>query len=117
MLAIEEINQSVGLLETRIEPIVADGRSDWPTFAKEANRLIVEEKVAVVFGCWTSASRKTVRPLFEEHDHLLFYPVQYEGLEQSPNIIYTGAAPNQQIIPAVKWCFDNLGTYIQRILE
>ncbi len=63
----------------------------------------------MVFGCWTSASRKTVKPLFEEHDHLLFYPVQYEGLEQSPNIVYTGAAPNQQIIPAVKWCFDNLG--------
>jgi urea transport system substrate-binding protein len=65
--------------------------------------------VAVVFGCWTSASRKTVKPVFEKHNHLLFYPVQYEGLEQSKNIIYTGAAPNQQIIPAVKWAFDNIG--------
>ena len=67
-----------------------------------AERLITKERVAVVFGCWTSASRKTVKPVFERHNHLLFYPVQYEGLEQSPNIVYTGAAPNQQIIPAVK---------------
>jgi urea transport system substrate-binding protein len=109
LLAIEEINQSKGLLGRKIEPIIADGCSDWPTFAKEAERLISEEKVSVVFGCWTSASRRTVKPIFEKHGHLLFYPVQYEGLEQSPNIVYTGAAPNQQIIPAVKWCFDNLG--------
>ena len=109
LLAIEEINEKGGLLGRRLEPIVADGRSDWPTFAKEAERLITEEKVSVIFGCWTSASRKTVKPLFEKHNHLLFYPVQYEGLEESPNIIYTGAAPNQQIIPAVKWVFDNLG--------
>jgi urea transport system substrate-binding protein len=109
LLAIEELNAAGGLLGRRIEPVVADGRSDWPTFAREAERLITRDNVAVVFGCWTSASRKTVKPVFEKYDHLLFYPVQYEGLEQSPNIIYTGAAPNQQIIPAVKWSFDHLG--------
>jgi len=109
LLAIEEINAAGGVLGRRIEPVVADGRSDWPAFAREAERLITKERVAVVFGCWTSASRKTVKPVFERHNHLLFYPVQYEGLEQSPNIVYTGAAPNQQIIPAVKWSFDHLG--------
>jgi urea transport system substrate-binding protein len=109
LLAIEEINDKGGVLGRKIEAIVADGRSDWPTFAKEARRLITTENVRVVFGCWTSASRKTVKPIFEKNNHLLFYPVQYEGLEQSPNIIYTGAAPNQQIIPAVKWSLDNLG--------
>lgn len=109
LLAIEEINESGGLLGRTIEAVVADGGSDPPTFAREAERLIVTEEVSVVFGCWTSASRKVVKPLFEEHDHLLVYPVQYEGLEQSPNIIYTGAAPNQQIIPAVKWTAENLG--------
>jgi len=108
-LSIEEINASGGLLGGRkVEAIVADGRSDWPTFALETRRLILSEKVCAVFGCWTSASRKTVRPIFEELGGLLFYPVQYEGLEQSPNIIYLGAAPNQQIIPAVKWAYDNL---------
>lgn len=109
LLAIEEINQKGGVLKRKIQPIVVDGKSDWPTFAREAERLIAEEKVSVVFGCWTSASRKTVKAVFEKYDHLLFYPVQYEGLEQSPNIVYTGAAPNQQIIPAVKWAFDHLG--------
>ncbi len=109
LMAIEEINQKGGLSGRRIDALVVDGRSDWPTFAKEAERLIIDEKVSVVFGCWTSASRKTVKPVFEKYNHLLFYPVQYEGLEHSPNIIYTGAAPNQQIIPAVKWSFDNLG--------
>ena len=108
LLAIEEINQNGGLLGRRIEPIVADGKSDWDTFAKEAERLITEEKVSVVFGCWTSASRKTVKPIFEKHNHLLFYPLQYEGLERSSNIVYTGAAPNQQILPAVKWCIETL---------
>ncbi len=109
LMAIEEINLKGGIIGRKIEPVIVDGRSDWPTFAKEAERLIVDEKVSVIFGCWTSASRKTVKPIFEKFNHLLFYPVQYEGLEQSSNIIYTGAAPNQQIIPAVKWCFDNLG--------
>lgn len=109
LMAIEELNERGGVLGRTVEAVVADGRSDLPTFAGEAERLITEEQVSVVFGCWTSASRKTVRPIFERHDHLLFYPVQYEGLEQSPNIIYTGATPNQQIIPAVKWSFNNLG--------
>ena len=109
LLAIEELNAAGGVLGRRIEPVVADGRSDWPVFAREAERLITTERVAVVFGCWTSASRKSVKPVFEHHNSLLFYPVQYEGLEQSPNIVYTGAAPNQQIIPAVKWSFDHLG--------
>jgi len=110
-LSIEEINASGGLLGgRRVEPIIADGRSDWPTFAQESRRLMSDEKVCAVFGCWTSASRKTVRPIFEELNGLLFYPVQYEGLEQSPNIIYLGAAPNQQIIPAVKWAYDNLNS-------
>jgi urea transport system substrate-binding protein len=109
LLAIDEVNLNGGVLGRKIEPIVADGRSDWPTFANEATRLIRDEKVAVVFGGWTSASRKTMKPVFEQYDHLLFYPVQYEGLEQSPNIIYTGAAPNQQILPALTWCLGYLG--------
>ncbi len=108
-LAIEELNEGGGVLGRPLEAVVADGRSDWPTFAVEAERLITAEGVDVVFGCWTSASRKTVRPVFEERGHLLFYPVQYEGMELSPNIVYTGAAPNQQIVPAVKWCADHLG--------
>ena len=109
LMAIEEINQQGGVLGREVIPSIVDGASDWPTFAQGAERLITRERVSVVFGCWTSASRKTVKPVFEKHDHLLFYPVQYEGLEQSPNIVYTGAAPNQQIIPGVKWAFDNLG--------
>jgi urea transport system substrate-binding protein len=109
LLAIEGINAKGGILGRKIEAIVSDGKSDALTFAKEAERLITQEKVTVVFGCWTSASRKTVKPIFEKYNHLLFYPLQYEGLEQSTNIVYTGAAPNQQIIPAVKWAFDNLG--------
>jgi len=109
LLAIEQINAKGGLLGRKLEAVVADGKSDWPTFAREAERLIVEEKVSVVFGCWTSASRKTVKPVFEKHNHLLFYPVQYEGLEQSPNIVYTGAAPNQQIIPALAWAIKSIG--------
>jgi urea transport system substrate-binding protein len=103
LLAIEEINASGGLLGKKIVPVVEDGASDWPTFAEKAQKLIQSDKVNVVFGCWTSASRKAVLPVFEELNHLLFYPVQYEGLESSPNIIYTGAAPNQQIMPAVSW--------------
>lgn len=108
-LAIEEINQRGGLLGRPIQVVEVDGKSDWNTFAQQAERLITQEKVCTVFGCWTSASRKTVKPVMEKYNHLLFYPLQYEGLEQSPNIVYTGAAPNQQIIPAVKWSFDNLG--------
>jgi len=110
LLAIEEINDRGGILGRKVEPIVVDGKSDWPTFAEEAERLIVDEKVSTIFGGWTSASRKTMKPVFEKYDHLLFYPVQYEGLEQSPNIVYTGAAPNQQVLPAIDWAFENLGT-------
>ncbi len=108
VLAIEQINAAGGLLGRPIQAVIRDGNSDWPTYAREARRLIDEDQVCVVFGCWTSASRKTVRPVFEQRDHLLIYPMAYEGLEQSKNIIYTGAAPNQQIIPVVKWSFDNL---------
>ena len=109
MLAVDEINAAGGLLGRKIEVSIADGKSDWPTYAKEAERLITQEKVVTLIGCWTSASRKNVLPVVEKYDHLLIYPMAYEGLEQSPNIVYTGAAPNQQIIPAVKWSIDNLG--------
>jgi len=112
LLAIEKINAQGGLLGRLIEPIIVDGQSDSGIFAHEAERLILEEKVSVIFGCWTSASRKTVKPIFEKYNHLLFYPVQYEGLEMSPNIIYTGAAPNQQIIPAVSWSIRHFGPRI-----
>ena len=95
VMALEEINQN-GLLGRRVEWVIADGRSDWPTFAREAQRLIDVEKVSVIFGCWTSASRKSVKPIVERRNHLLVYPMAYEGLEQSPNIIYTGAAPTSR---------------------
>jgi urea transport system substrate-binding protein len=108
-LIVDQINAKGGLLGRRIEVAIADGKSDWPTYAKEAERLIKDEKVVTLIGCWTSASRKNVLPVVEKYNHLLIYPMAYEGLEQSPNIIYTGAAPNQQIIPAVKWSIDNLG--------
>ena len=106
---IEELNRKGGVLGRRVEPVVVDGRSDWAVFAAAADRLITVDRVSAVFGCWTSACRKTVKPVFERRDAVLFYPVQYEGLEQSPNIVYTGSAPNQQIIPAIKWTLDNLG--------
>ena len=109
LLAIEEINSSGGLLGRTIEPVIADGESDEDAFAREAERLITSAGVSTLFGCWTSASRKAVRSVVERLDHLLVYPMQYEGLESSPNILYVGAAPNQQIVPAVKWSFDNLG--------
>lgn len=108
VLAIEEINRQGGLLGRPVRYEVADGASDWPTFARRAEWLIREKGVSVVIGCWTSASRKSVLPVVEANDHLLVYPMAYEGLEQSPNIIYTGAAPNQQITPAVQWCHDTL---------
>jgi urea transport system substrate-binding protein len=102
-LAVEEINTAGGVLGKKIEPISEDGASDWPTFAEKAEKLIREDKVAAVFGCWTSASRKAVKPVFEENKALLFYPVQYEGLEQSPYIFYTGATTNQQIVPGLEY--------------
>ena len=109
MMAVDEINAAGGLLGRKVEVAIADGESDWPTYAREAERLIRDEKVVTLIGCWTSASRKNVLPVVEKYNHLLIYPMAYEGLEQSPNIVYTGAAPNQQIIPAVKWSIDNLG--------
>jgi urea transport system substrate-binding protein len=107
-LAIKELNEGGGLLGRLVEGVVADGASDWPTFAREAERLIEIEKVSVIFGCWTSASRRSVKPVVEKKSHLLIYPMAYEGLEQSANIVYTGAAPNQQVIPAVSWCYQKL---------
>jgi urea ABC transporter urea binding protein len=109
LLAIEDLNARGGLLGRRVDAVIADAQSDPATFASEGERLITRDKVAALFGCWTSASRKHIRTVVERHNQLLFYPVQYEGLELSPNIVYAGAAPNQQIIPAVKWCFDHLG--------
>ncbi|MEU8241377.1 urea ABC transporter substrate-binding protein [Actinoplanes missouriensis] len=102
-LAIEEINAAGGVLGKKIEPVSEDGASDWPTFAEKSQKLISEDKVAAVFGCWTSASRKAVKPVFEKNKSLLFYPVQYEGLEQSPYIFYTGATTNQQIVPGLDY--------------
>ena len=108
-LAIEEINKAGGVLGKQIEAIVEDGASDWPTFAEKATKLIDQDKVATIFGCWTSASRKAVLPVFEQKNHMLWYPVQYEGQECSKNIFYTGAAPNQQIEPSVDWLLENKG--------
>jgi urea transport system substrate-binding protein len=108
LFALDEVNQAGGVLGRPIKPVIVDGRSDWPTFAREAERLITQEKVCTVFGCWTSAGRKSVKPVFEAHDHLLIYPVQYEGLETSPCIVYLGAAPNQQILPAIEWAVKTL---------
>jgi urea transport system substrate-binding protein len=104
LLAIEEVNEDGGVLGRPVEAVVEDGQSDGAVFAQKADKLITQDGVVAVFGCWTSASRKAVRPVVEKRDHLLLYPVQYEGLEQSLNIVYLGAAPNQQIIPAVTWC-------------
>ncbi len=103
MLAVEEINAKGGVLGKKLEPISEDGASDWPTFAEKAEKLISSDKVAAVFGGWTSASRKQMLPVFEKHKALLFYPVQYEGLEASPYIFYTGATTNQQIIPGLDY--------------
>ena len=107
LLAIEEINKSGGVLGKRIEPIIEDGGSDWPLFAEKATKLINQDRVVTVFGCWTSASRKAVLPVFESKNHILWYPIQYEGQECSQNVFYTGATPNQQIEPAVQWLFEN----------
>lgn len=109
MMAIDEINAAGGVLGKKLVPVVEDGASDWPTFAEKARKLLSEDKVATVFGGWTSSSRKTMKPVFEELNGLLWYPVQYEGLEASPNIFYTGATTNQQIIPAVDWLLENRG--------
>lgn len=108
-LAVNQINEAGGVLGRSLKAVVVDGASNWRRFAQEAERLITKDKVPVIFGCWTSACRKAVKPVFEKYNHLLFYPLQYEGLEQSPNIVYTGAAPNQQIVPSVLWALENIG--------
>jgi urea transport system substrate-binding protein len=114
-LAVEEINARGGLLGRPVEMVIVDGQSNWETFAREAERLIGQEHVDALFACWTSACRKAVKPVVERHDHLMFYPVQYEGLEQSPNILYTGSAPNQQIIPGTRWALDTFGKRVYLI--
>ncbi|MDX3544254.1 urea ABC transporter substrate-binding protein [Streptomyces europaeiscabiei] len=103
LLAVKEINAAGGVLGKKLKPISQDGASDWPTFAEKAEALITDDKVVATFGCWTSASRKAVKPVFERYKSLLFYPVQYEGLEQSPYIFYVGATTNQQIVPALDY--------------
>lgn len=114
-LAAEEINAAGGLLGRPVELVVADGRSDAAVFKAQAERLIVQDKVDALFACWTSACRKAVKPVVERHGHLMFYPVQYEGLEQSPNIVYTGSVPNQQIIPGTRWALDAFGKRVYLI--
>ncbi|HSU78219.1 MAG TPA: urea ABC transporter substrate-binding protein [Burkholderiales bacterium] len=109
LMAIEEVNAGGGVMGMKIEPVVVDPASNWPLFAEKARQLITQDKVAVVFGCWTSVSRKSVLPVFEELNGLLFYPVQYEGEEISKNVFYTGAAPNQQAIPAVEYLMSKEG--------
>ena len=109
LMAVGEINASGGVLGKKIEPVVVDPASDWDLFAEKAKSLLLEEKVDVTFGCWTSVSRKSVLPVFEENNGLLFYPVQYEGEECSRNIIYTGATPNQQLIPAAEYLMSEEG--------
>jgi urea transport system substrate-binding protein len=109
LMAIDEINAKGGVMGYKIEPVVVDPASNWPLFAEKARQLLTQDKVAVVFGCWTSVSRKSVLPVFEELNGLLFYPVQYEGEEISKNVFYTGAAPNQQAIPAVEYLMSKDG--------
>ncbi|MEZ8025849.1 urea ABC transporter substrate-binding protein [Enterovibrio norvegicus] len=109
LMMVEEQNKQGGLLGKKLEAVVVDPASNWPLFAEKARELVEKEKVDVVFGCWTSVSRKSVLPVFEELNSLLFYPVQYEGEESSKNVFYTGAAPNQQAIPAVDYLKDELG--------
>jgi len=108
LMLIEEQNKKGGVLGKKLEPVVVDPASNWPLFAEKARELISKNGTDVVFGCWTSVSRKSVLPVFEELDSLLFYPVQYEGEESSENIFYTGAAPNQQAIPAVDYLMNDL---------
>ena len=109
LMTIEEINASGGVMGKQLEPVVVDPASNWPLFAEKARQLLTQDKVAVVFGCWTSVSRKSVNPVFKELNGLLFYPVQYEGEELEKNVFYTGAAPNQQAIPAVEYLMSEEG--------
>ena len=116
LMAIDEINAKGGVLGKKLEPVVVDPASNWPLFAEKAKQLISQDKVAVVFGCWTSVSRKSVLPVFEQTNSLLFYPVQYEGEELSKNVFYTGAAPNQQAIPAVEYLMSKDGGSAKRFV-
>jgi len=116
LMSIEEINAKGGVLGKKLEAVVVDPASNWPLFAEKARELIQKHKVAVVFGCWTSVSRKSVLPVFEELNGLLFYPVQYEGEESSYNVFYTGAAPNQQAIPAVEYLMSEDGGEAKRFV-
>ena len=109
MMAVKEINDAGGVLGEKVEAVVVDPASDWPLFAEKAKQLITEDKVAVTFGCWTSVSRKSCLPVFEENNALLFYPVQYEGEEQSLNVFYTAASPNQQLVPAAEYMAKEMG--------
>ncbi len=114
LMLIEEQNKKGGLLGKKLEPVVVDPASNWPLFAEKARELLEVHKVSVIFGCWTSVSRKSVLPVFEELNGLLFYPVQYEGEESSRNVFYTGAAPNQQAIPAVNYLMSDEGGSVRR---
>ena len=116
LMTIDEINAKGGVLGKKLEPIVVDPASNWPLFAEKAKQLISQDKVAVMFGCWTSVSRKSVLPVVEELNGLLFYPVQYEGEELSKNVFYTGAAPNQQAIPAVEYLMSKDGGGAKRFV-
>ncbi|MFL2530432.1 MAG: urea ABC transporter substrate-binding protein [Porticoccaceae bacterium] len=108
-LAIKQINESGGVLGRQIKYIQEDGASDWPTFAEKSRKLLLKDKVAAVMGCWTSASRKAVLPVFEQYNGMLFYPTFYEGLEQSPNVIYTGQEATQQILASIDWVVKTKG--------
>jgi urea transport system substrate-binding protein len=108
LMMIEEQNKKGGLLGKQLEPVVVDPASNWPLFAEKTRELLAKEDVDVIFGCWTSVSRKSVLPVIEELNGLMFYPVQYEGEESSYNVFYTGAAPNQQAIPAVDYLMNDL---------
>ncbi len=109
LMMVDEQNKKGGLLGKKLEAVVVDPASNWPLFAEKARELLTKEKVDVIFGCWTSVSRKSVLPVIEELNGLLFYPVQYEGEESSKNVFYTGAAPNQQAIPAVDYLMKDIG--------
>jgi urea transport system substrate-binding protein len=116
LMTIAEINKSGGVMGKKLEPVVVDPASNWPLFAEKSRQLLSKDKVAVVFGCWTSVSRKSVLPVFKELNGLLFYPVQYEGEELEKNVFYTGAAPNQQAIPAVEYLMSKDGGEAKRFV-
>jgi urea transport system substrate-binding protein len=116
LMAIDEINAKGGVMGKKLEAVVVDPASNWPLFAEKARQLLSQDKVAVVFGCWTSVSRKSVLPVFKELNGLLFYPVQYEGEELERNVFYTGAAPNQQAIPAVEYLMSKDGGSAKRFV-